>query len=89
MDFDCLSINNWNEDKNNTTQAIKHLATLKLNLKDDIRQAENLLSITEKGIHDQGNGIWKVFYRNVFLGYFNEKQLRNKQKSIRLDTNLV
>ncbi len=41
------------------------------------------------GIHDQGNGIWKVFYRNVFLGYFNENQLRNKQKSIRLETNLV
>ena len=41
------------------------------------------------GIHDKGNGIWKVFYRNLFLGFFNEKQLRNKQKSIRLETNLV
>ena len=36
-----------------------------------------------------GNGIWKVFYRNVFLGYFNEKNIREKQKSIRLCTNLV
>jgi len=41
------------------------------------------------GIQEQGNGIWKVFYRNVFLGFFNENELRNKQKSIRLETNLV
>ena len=41
------------------------------------------------GIKDLGNGIWKVFYRNVFLGYFNENELRNKEKSIRLETNLV
>jgi len=24
------------------------------------------------GAEDQGNGIWRVFYRDVFLGYFNE-----------------
>jgi len=36
-----------------------------------------------------GNGIWKVFYRNVFLGFFNEKLIRDKEKSIRLSTNLV
>ena len=41
------------------------------------------------GIEDLGNGIWKVFYRNVFLGYFNENELRTKEKSIRLETNLV
>jgi transposase InsO family protein len=41
------------------------------------------------GIENLGNGIWKVFYRNVFLGFFNETQLRNKEKSIRLETNLV
>ena len=41
------------------------------------------------GIQQQGNGIWKVFYRNVFLGFFNENELRNKEKSIRLETNLV
>ena len=40
-------------------------------------------------IEDMGNGIWKVFYRNVLLGYFDEKQLRNKQQSTRLETNLV
>lgn len=41
------------------------------------------------GIEDLSNGIWKVFYRNVFLGYFDENQLRNKEKSVRLETNLV
>jgi hypothetical protein len=41
------------------------------------------------GIQDIGNGIWKIFYRNVFLGFFNENELRNKEKSIRLETNLV
>jgi len=41
------------------------------------------------GIEDLGNGIWRVYYRSVFLGYFDEKNLRNKEKSIRLETNLV
>lgn len=41
------------------------------------------------GILDMGNGIWRVFYRDVFLGYFDEKNLRNKQISIRLSQNLV
>ena len=41
------------------------------------------------GASEMGNGIWRVFYRNVFLGYFNENQLRNKEKSERLETNLV
>jgi len=36
-----------------------------------------------------GDGIWRVFYRNVFLGYFNENELRTKEKSVRLETNLV
>jgi len=36
-----------------------------------------------------GNGIWKVFYRNVTLGYFNEKDIRDKEKSTRLSTNWV
>lgn len=36
-----------------------------------------------------GNGIWKVFYRDVFLGYFNENDIRVKQQSIRLSSNLV
>ena len=41
------------------------------------------------GIENLGNGIWKVFYRNVFLGFFDENELRNKKQSIRLETNLV
>jgi len=38
---------------------------------------------------EMGNGVWKVFYRNVFLGYFNENCIRKKQQSIRLSINLV
>ena len=41
------------------------------------------------GAMGMGNGIWRVFYRNVFLGYFNENELRIKDKSVRLETNLV
>lgn len=41
------------------------------------------------GALEMGNGIWRVFYRNVFLGYFNENELRIKDKSVRLETNLV
>ena len=41
------------------------------------------------GVEELGNGIWKVFYRNVFLGFFNERELRNKESNIRLETNLV
>jgi len=41
------------------------------------------------GIKDLGNGIWKVFYKSVFLGFFNENELRTKEKSVRLETNLV
>jgi len=36
-----------------------------------------------------GNGVWKVFYRDVFLGYFNENNIRIKEQSTRLETNLV
>ena len=24
------------------------------------------------GLHELGNGIWKVFYREIFLGYIND-----------------
>ena len=41
------------------------------------------------GAEEIGNGIWKMFYRDVFLGYFNEKDIREKEKSTRLSTNLV
>ena len=41
------------------------------------------------GIEELGNCVWKVFYRNVLLGYFNENELRNKDQHARLETNLV
>ena len=41
------------------------------------------------GIQHIGNGIWKVFYREILLGYFDENNLRNKEQSTRLETNLV
>jgi transposase InsO family protein len=41
------------------------------------------------GVLEMGNGIWRVYYRNVFLGFFDEKNIRMKQVSIRLSQNLV
>jgi len=41
------------------------------------------------GALEMGNGIRRVFYRNIFLGYFDENELRTKEKSVRLETNLV
>ena len=41
------------------------------------------------GVLEMGNGIWRVFYRNVFLGFFDEKNIRKKQVSIRLSQNLL
>ena len=55
-----LQINNWNENKSNITQAKKHLETIKLNLQDDIIQAEKLLSETQTTID----------YANDFLDQF-------------------
>jgi hypothetical protein len=55
-----LQINNWNEKKNSINQAEKHLETISLNLKDDILQAENLLSETQTTIE----------YANDFLDQF-------------------
>jgi hypothetical protein len=46
-------------------------------------------SLEKVGAEEIGNGIWKVFYRDVFLGYFNENDIRVKQQSIRLSSNLV
>lgn len=52
----------------------------------------NALKGKQIGAEEIGNGIWKVFYRYVYLGYFSEKDFRVKpacrkkgrQKSIRL-----
>jgi hypothetical protein len=32
------------------------------------------------GSEELGNGIWKVFYRKVFLGFFNQNEIRKKQQ---------
>lgn len=55
-----LSINNWNEKQNNKNEARKHLETIRLNLKDDIKQAENLLAETDTAFE----------YTNTFLSQF-------------------
>lgn len=41
------------------------------------------------GMIEQGNGIWKVYYRDVFLGYFNENDLKHKGEYTRLSHLLV
>ncbi|WP_296311275.1 hypothetical protein [Winogradskyella sp. UBA3174] len=41
------------------------------------------------GVEELGNGIRSVFYYNVFLGYFDDMNIRNKQILIRLSQNLV
>jgi len=55
-----LGINNWNEKRNNIAQAEKHLETLRLNLQDDIKQAESLLRDTQTTI-DYANTFFKQF----------------------------
>lgn len=55
-----LQINNWNENKNNIDQGRKHLKSICLNLKDDIEQAEKLLTETDTTIE----------YANTFLNQF-------------------
>ncbi|MDX1470501.1 MAG: DUF6090 family protein [Flavobacteriaceae bacterium] len=55
-----LQINNWNEREKNISQAEKHLETIKLNLQDDIQQAEMLLAETQTSID----------YANDFLNQF-------------------
>ena len=36
------------------------------------------------GVEELGNGIWKVYYRGVLLGYFDEKELSYKQQYLKL-----
>lgn len=55
-----LGINNWNEKENNINQANKHLETIRLNLNDDIIQAQNLLAESQT----------TVDYSNIFLDQF-------------------
>jgi hypothetical protein len=41
------------------------------------------------GLRPMGNGIWRVYYRNVFLGFFDELNKRDKITAIRLNQNIV
>ena len=41
------------------------------------------------GAEEIGIGIWNVYYRNAFLGYFNEKDIREKETATRVSTILV
>ena len=41
------------------------------------------------GIEELGQGIWRVFYRNVFLGYFDENKLNMEHRIIKLEINKV
>lgn len=50
---------------------------------------KNILKNKYVAIQNMGKGIWKVFYRNIFLGFFNENNIRNKQVSIRLSQNMM
>ena len=36
------------------------------------------------GIEEIGNGIWRVYYRNIFLGYFDTKRLNKDKTSLHL-----
>jgi hypothetical protein len=55
-----LQLNTWKENKKDLNQAKIYLSTIKLNLEDDIKQAENLLSISQINIG----------YANIFLDQF-------------------
>ena len=67
-----LQINNWNEKKSNINQAKEHLKTIKLNLQDDIKQADNLLSETQTTID----------YANDFLEQF--KTLKHVDNNVQM-----
>lgn len=41
------------------------------------------------GLEELGNGIWRVYYRGVFLGYFDESRLGMENRSTRLTQHIV
>ena len=67
-----LQVNNWNEERKNWAQAEKHLETIRLNLEDDIAQAEILLLETETAIE----------YANIFFEQF--KTLRALDNNVQM-----
>ncbi len=85
-----LQTNNWNENNKAKSRWKSDLLELKSELNSDlIRLDFVLIQLKHIGALEIGNGIWRVFYRNIFLGYFNENELRTKKQSVRLETNLV
>ena len=67
-----LSINNWNENNKSIRQAQSHLETIKLNLKDDIKQADSLIAISNLNIE----------FANTFLDQF--KTLKPVDKNFQM-----
>ena len=41
------------------------------------------------GLEELGEGIWRVFYRNTCLGYFDEKRFKGDMTNTRLSPNMV
>jgi len=41
------------------------------------------------GLRHKGNGIWEVYYRNVFLGFVDEKTRKENEKSIKVYQKIV
>lgn len=41
------------------------------------------------GLEELGEGIWRVYYRSVFLGYFDESQIGKRKAMIKLSQNIV
>jgi hypothetical protein len=41
------------------------------------------------GLKHKGNGIWEVYYRNVFLGFVDEKSRKENETSIKVYQKIV
>ena len=41
------------------------------------------------GMEEIGNGIWMMYYRDVFLGYFDEKLINRKEQYLKLANKVV
>jgi len=67
-----LSINNWNENNKSLRQVNSLLETIKLNLVDDIIQADSLIAISNKNIE----------FANIFLDQF--KTLKPLDKNVQM-----
>lgn len=67
-----LQVNNWNENNKSLRQANSHLETIKLNLKDDIKQADSLIAISNLNIE----------FANTFLDQF--KTLKPVDENIQM-----